>query len=444
MLKGGGGLIGLAQSRAHLTKDKLSFKGVVDVLDVTALDIGAEGKSPWSPMTYRTMLEALIAILLIADFQIRFDHQPADQTDKWAGRPVRTYTAVNPPLPPNMDIQASRRNKQRFVRNLWAAQALSRTKVSASAPKGSANAQGIGMPTAHMRDEQAVTRDGAAEAVTLHVNIWDRAAWMDSNRKAKTVLQLCAESGSPPLPLGRHNNPLTVISVRPRLDGLCGLSVMASQMSDVERENDVVNINDVLEEAVEIIDRRAAVETRPRSMSSQPTTPTSHGRHRSSILNLDTISRNLFGHHAHQSISSRSKSSVSRSSTVDSSRFSMDTKSTARTSMDSISAPSIPEKPSGYSPGRFTRSSTDYESQSLRPGSLDPPHPKALYAVNHEMDDSEADLEQRLNLAKANSISTNQFMRKADGNTITELGDVCELCIENLLISVKVTKGQNF
>lgn len=44
MMRGGGGLLGLAQSGAHLTKDKLSFKGMVDLLDVTAVGLDAGGE----------------------------------------------------------------------------------------------------------------------------------------------------------------------------------------------------------------------------------------------------------------------------------------------------------------------------------------------------------------------------------------------------------------
>jgi hypothetical protein len=43
MMRGGGGLLGLAQSGAHLTKDKLSFKGIVDLFDITAVGLDGGG-----------------------------------------------------------------------------------------------------------------------------------------------------------------------------------------------------------------------------------------------------------------------------------------------------------------------------------------------------------------------------------------------------------------
>lgn len=44
MMRGGGGLLGLAHSGAHLSKDKLSFRGIVDLLDVTAVGSEAGGE----------------------------------------------------------------------------------------------------------------------------------------------------------------------------------------------------------------------------------------------------------------------------------------------------------------------------------------------------------------------------------------------------------------
>ena len=44
MMKAGGGLNGLAYSGTTFTKDKLEFRGVIDILDVIATDVGNSGK----------------------------------------------------------------------------------------------------------------------------------------------------------------------------------------------------------------------------------------------------------------------------------------------------------------------------------------------------------------------------------------------------------------
>jgi hypothetical protein len=126
-------------------------------------------------------------------------------------------------------------------------------------------------------------------------------------------------------------------------------------------------------------------------------------------MTLDTISRSLFGT---QSMSSRSKSSVSRSSTLDTSRFSVDTRSTAATSLESHSLSAKPsfEASPGRSPG----------NARLKDVELAPPH--GLFAVNEVGSDSEADLNARLNLAKVNSVSTNRIMSLASDGGATEMG----------------------
>jgi hypothetical protein len=39
-MRAGGGLAGLIQSGTTLNKDKLVFKGVIDILDIIATDVG--------------------------------------------------------------------------------------------------------------------------------------------------------------------------------------------------------------------------------------------------------------------------------------------------------------------------------------------------------------------------------------------------------------------
>lgn len=64
---------------------------------------------------------------------------PADQNERWA-RPLRTYTAVLPPYN-GLDFATVRRDKSRFVENIWAAQAKLRTSsarvmISSELPLG--------------------------------------------------------------------------------------------------------------------------------------------------------------------------------------------------------------------------------------------------------------------------------------------------------------------
>lgn len=110
-----------------------------------------------------------------ADFHLFLERPPTDQSDRWSLRPFRSYTTVNPPFGIALDAVATRRDKIRFVQNLWAAQALSRTKAQAMSvvPKVLVSDREIGL-------ENAGEVFGRAK---LFWSIWDRATWKVQIRK---------------------------------------------------------------------------------------------------------------------------------------------------------------------------------------------------------------------------------------------------------------------
>jgi hypothetical protein len=139
-------------------------------------------------------LRQLIGLSLrITDFQLLFEKEIDGQGDRWSGRPLRSYTAVHPPSPAHTDASQERKSKLRFVQNLWAAQALMRTKVTASAPKGSAHSQGIGLPKAmKAASESRWNHDQASDqSVILYCNIWNRFSWIGSDCKVRCSVRAC-------------------------------------------------------------------------------------------------------------------------------------------------------------------------------------------------------------------------------------------------------------
>jgi len=98
---------------------------------------------------------------------------------------MRNYVVVHPPLPPDMDIAAARKDKRRFVRNLWTAQALMRTKPLPSAAKGSLQSTGIGLPQAYKANSELSfgSPDTANYSTTLYTNVWNRTSWLASQAK---------------------------------------------------------------------------------------------------------------------------------------------------------------------------------------------------------------------------------------------------------------------
>jgi hypothetical protein len=182
MMRGGGGLLGLAQSGAHLTKDKLSFKGIINLLQVTAIEHGGGGRLK---AFIRMAGHELWLKQSFADFRLLFAEEPSEHGDKWSGRPMRNYVAVHPPLPPDMDITTARKDKRRFIRNLWTAQALMRTKPLPSAPKGSLQSSEIGLPKAYKATCALSLGDADRPnySTMLYTNVWNRESWLASHLK---------------------------------------------------------------------------------------------------------------------------------------------------------------------------------------------------------------------------------------------------------------------
>lgn len=139
---------------------KLSYRGTVNILDVIAVDLGD------------------------GDFQLFLEKPPMDQSDRWSGRPLRTYTAVNPPTPLGLDPATARSEKLRFVQNLWALQAVARTKVLPSqlkeVPRVLTSHNDVSVDSEHMR-------------VKLYWNLWTRKGWESEHTKAKVAMQVSAE-----------------------------------------------------------------------------------------------------------------------------------------------------------------------------------------------------------------------------------------------------------
>jgi hypothetical protein len=113
LIKSGGGVA--VMDKLGSKKDKLSFRGAVDILDVIVTDIGNGGTSCGLPSD--------LIKLTGEDFNL-FMEKPPDQSERWA-RQLRSLHTVHPPYS-HLDPVAVKRDKLRFVENLWAAQAKAR------------------------------------------------------------------------------------------------------------------------------------------------------------------------------------------------------------------------------------------------------------------------------------------------------------------------------
>lgn len=115
----------------------------------------------------------------ITEFELFFGKVSSDSGDKWSNRPFRHYQVVHPPLPVNLEYTPARTDKQRFVQNLWKAQALARTRLSASARRSTHINHSTALPIAFVSNNNRKLdgSDRLAGQAICFWNMWERAAW---------------------------------------------------------------------------------------------------------------------------------------------------------------------------------------------------------------------------------------------------------------------------
>lgn len=126
-------------------KSTLSMKGVIDVVELAATDVGG------------------------SEFHIYLESPPQDQTDRWSGRPFRSLQVVLPPsanLDPTLLLQA----KNRFLENLWRAQALYRAESGKCA-------------TLRSQELDVENHAGRLTKATAFYNIYERKSYLTEAKK---------------------------------------------------------------------------------------------------------------------------------------------------------------------------------------------------------------------------------------------------------------------
>ncbi|KAF8897687.1 hypothetical protein BD779DRAFT_1608223 [Infundibulicybe gibba] len=264
-------------------KSGMTCKGVVDVTDVVATDVGG------------------------ADINLYLENPPMDQTDRWSGRPFRALSVVNPPMPINLDPTQTEADKRRFLENLWHVQATYRARA--------------GQSVVLSADEQEVeSKNGKTTYARTYYNVYQRTAFLQEPKKTKIVVHIDPLGSADPIPFGMGASPFARIRLQPMAGGLCRYSVTSSDPAD-EGEEDIVQSGRVPSRVVQTIHQFGLFEFRT-GKDSRPSTPTA--RSRAAIFGLDAISRNLFNTRPGSSMGDffggsisghrRTKSTTSRSS----------------------------------------------------------------------------------------------------------------------------------
>ncbi|KAI0722338.1 hypothetical protein C8T65DRAFT_600229 [Cerioporus squamosus] len=296
---------------SSMRKSGLVCKGVVDITDVAATDVGG------------------------ADFHIFLENALLDQGERWGGRQFRALSVVFPPAAVYLDPLRTESEKQRFLDNLWTAQARFRTRAERSIVLRS-------------EEREVENRGGYVTLARTYFNVYTRMAFLQEPKKTKIVMHIDQEGVADAIPFGDIEGPYVVVRVQPMAGELARYNVTSSY--EDEPEEDIMQTSRIPERIVQTIHQYGLFKFKTNSVS-RPTTPTA-SRSRAAIFGLDVISRNLFGARPGSSMGDffggsmsshrRSRTTDSRNSTLTGtvstggsslSRFSRTSSTTAATSI---------------------------------------------------------------------------------------------------------------
>ncbi|KAG8218645.1 hypothetical protein J3R82DRAFT_4309, partial [Butyriboletus roseoflavus] len=182
-----------------MKKSGMSYKGVFDLCDVVVADVGD------------------------AEFHIYIENPPQDQGDRWSSRPFRSLSVVFPPAPINLDPTRTLTEKERFLGNLWSAQAKYRTKA--------------GQSVVLCADEKEVEIKGGRTTVArTYFNVYQRTAFLQESKKTKVVMHIDPQGTADPLPFGMGGPPYVIVRVHPMAGEISRYSVSSSDPNDDPEE----------------------------------------------------------------------------------------------------------------------------------------------------------------------------------------------------------------
>ncbi|KAI6047452.1 hypothetical protein EDC04DRAFT_2864519 [Pisolithus marmoratus] len=269
-----------------LKKSGMSCKGVFDITDIVGADVGD------------------------GEFHVYLENPPQDQGDRWSGRPFRSLSVVFPPAPINLDPSRTAAEKERFLENLWSAQAKYRTRY--------------GQSVVLCADETEVEAKGSRTTVArTYFNVYQRTAFLQEIKKTKIVMHIDPLGTADPIPFGMGGPPYVIVRVQPMAGEISRYSVTSTDPNG-DPEEEIVQTARIPGRIVQTINQYGLFKFRTGN-DSRPATPTASARSRAHIFSLDAISRNLFSSVSSKSEffggsinghrRSRSKSTNSRSST---------------------------------------------------------------------------------------------------------------------------------
>jgi len=112
----------------------------------------------------------LVSLKFVLEINLYLENAPQDQTERWSGRPFRSLSVVNPPLPINYYPAQTESEKQRFLENLWKAQAMYRARAGQSVVLCS-------------ETQEVDNRHGKTTLAKTYFNVYQRTAFLQEQKK---------------------------------------------------------------------------------------------------------------------------------------------------------------------------------------------------------------------------------------------------------------------
>lgn len=168
-----------------IKKSGMVYKGQVDLTEVVVTDVGGAGEY---------CIQSLFPefdVVFLADMHMYLEDPPQEQTERWSGRPFRSLAVVIPPAPINFDPSQTEIEKQRFLENLWTAQARYRSSKGQSV-------------VLRAQEREVEAKSGKITRARAFFNIYTRTTFLMSEKKVSYMLLA-------------HNENLAYFCRRPRL-----------------------------------------------------------------------------------------------------------------------------------------------------------------------------------------------------------------------------------
>jgi hypothetical protein len=249
-------------SRAN-QKIELGFRGLIDLPNVQAIDLGGP------------------------DLQLCMSKAPSHATgEKWASRLTRQYATNDASSISGPDPALARSEKQRFLENLWRAQALLKAKDFRSHVRSCVIPSSAG--------EDKIRR-------VIYWNIYSRRSYLGEPHKSVAVLHVDPSDEADQLPFGYESAPPAAI-VRihgfDKIQGWCHFTHsfkgrIKGQADDRWNTSALSALSDKLYEAAKEAGFSSS-DFEPKSGNS-PSTPASSHRGRNLATGLEQFGRSLFG-----------------------------------------------------------------------------------------------------------------------------------------------------